>query len=131
DLELLIDDRLDARAVRALDDGALLRAEHALIATAREQRIEARHRLHQLHTVLLGLEPLVDLQERDDALLLPQILRTALSFDVAIHRVLEEDRADDAAVESRARHDTRPHFMNAIEHLRIVAIRILADAVRP
>ena len=61
--------------------------------TARvEQRVEPRHRLHQADAVLLGLEPLVDLQEGDDAALLPQEGRDRLSLHLAVHRAFEQDR---------------------------------------
>src|SRR5690606_18416662 len=130
DLELLIHVCLDALRVRALDERPLLRAEDALLTTAREQDVEAGHRLHQLDTVLLRREPLVDLEERHDALLLPQVLRSALPFHLAVHRVLEEDRTDDAAVERRTRHDARAHLVDPVEHLRFIAVGILAHAVR-
>ena len=47
--------------------------------TARvKQRVERRHRLHQADTVVLGLEPLVDLQKGNDAPFLPQESRNRL-----------------------------------------------------
>ena len=58
-----------------------------------EQRIEPRHRLHQADAVVLGLEPLVDLQERDDAAILPQEGRNRLSLRLAVHRAFEQDGA--------------------------------------
>src|SRR5690606_40688852 len=69
-------------------------------------------------------------EERHDALLLPQVLRSALPFHLAVHRVLEEDRTDDAAVERRTRDDARSHLVDPVEHLRFIAVGILAHAVR-
>ena len=56
-----------------------------------------------LHAVLLVGEPLVDLEERDDLLLLPQVLGGGVPSIVAVHRLLEQDRAEDAVAVERRR----------------------------
>src|SRR5690606_20279972 len=82
ELELLVDDGGDARLARLLDDRALLGAEHAVAGGPGEELVEAGDRLHELDAVGLLLEALVDLEEGDDALLLPQVLRRALAADL-------------------------------------------------
>src|SRR3546814_14637728 len=50
--------------------------------------------------------------------------------DLAVHRHLEEDGAQDlAAVEARALDDPAAHLVDAVEHLLLVGVRVLAHAV--
>src|SRR5690606_15568707 len=73
---------------------------------------------------------LVDLQERHHALVLPQVLGGALAVDLAVHRLLEEDRPDDAvAVERRVGDDAGPHLVDEVEHLVLAGVLALVDAV--
>src|SRR6478735_6510683 len=130
DLELLVHDRLHTTRVRELDDRAHLGAEDALAQRALEQVVETRHRLHDLHAVGLVGQALVDLQERDHLLHIPQELRRALALDLAVHGPLEEDGAEDArAVEARAGDDPAPHRVHAVEHLVVAGVLALLDAV--
>ena len=48
DLELLVDDRLDAVGIRRLDDRAHLRAEDAVASSRARAGVEVGHRLHDL-----------------------------------------------------------------------------------
>jgi hypothetical protein len=57
-----------------------------------EQLAERVDRLHQPHAVLLGGEPLVHLEERDDLLLGPQVPRRRDTLHVPLHGLLEQDR---------------------------------------
>jgi hypothetical protein len=67
-----------------------------------KQRVEAGNGLHHLHAVGLVRQSLVHLQEGNDVLDGPQVIGRAAAFHVAVHRLLEQDRAEDAvAVESR------------------------------
>ena len=130
DLELLVDDRRHARLVGALDHRAHLRAEDVVRPRALQERAKAGDGLHHLDAVLLVGEPLVDLQERDDLLLVPEELRRALALDLAIHRVLEQDRAEDpVAAERLRRDDARPHLVDLREHLVVAGVLGLFDAV--
>ncbi len=130
DLELLIDDCVDTGGVRLLDDRTHLGAEHALLDPTFEQGIEIRHRLHHLRTVDLISEALVALEERDDTLVVPQERRGTLTFDLAIHGHLEEDRTEDpVAVEGGARDDAAPHGVDHVEHLIVAVVLGLLDAV--
>ncbi len=61
---------------------------------ADEQRLEVRHRLHQLHAVLFFQQALVDLQEGDNAALFPEEGWNRLAVDIAIHGAFKEDGAD-------------------------------------
>src|SRR5690606_21316906 len=68
---------------------------------------------------------------RDDALHLPQVLGAAAALDLAVHRVLEQDRAHDTiAVERRARDDAGPHLVDAVEHLFFVRVGVFPDPVQ-
>ena len=64
-----------------------------LATGALAQCIEVGDRLHQLNAVDFVLKPLVDLQERDNAAF-PEQRRDRLAIGVAVHRPLEQDRAD-------------------------------------
>jgi len=82
--------------------------------------------------VALVLEAVVDLEERHDPLVLPEVLGGALPPDRALHRHLEQDRPEDpVAGEGGARHDARAHGVNQVEHLRLVGVRRLRDAIEP
>ncbi len=63
--------------------------------TARSQQLgEATDRLHHLGPVDGVGETLVDLQERHDVLDRPEVLGRSEPADLAIHRLLEQDRAE-------------------------------------
>src|SRR5690606_34810045 len=96
----------------------------------RKQRIEIVDRLHQLHAVALGGETFIDLQKWHDLLDVPQIVRRRPTFDLAVHRALEEYRTEDpVAVERRARDDSGSHLMDQIEHLLLGGPGAFVDAV--
>jgi hypothetical protein len=96
-----------------------------------EQRAEIRHRFHDLGTVLHVGEALVDLQEGHDVLDVPQVARRRLSVDLAIHRVLEQDGAEDPiAVECRRGDDPGTHFVDDGEHLVVVGPGVLGNAIQ-
>ena len=101
------------------------------VSAARGEKLrEARDVFHELNTVLLGLQTLVDLEKRDNILLLPEVGGGGDSFDTAVqYRVFEEDGADDAvAREGSACDDSRPHVVDETVHvLRISAY--VGDAV--
>ena len=93
--------------------------------------VELRHRLHQLDAVLLVLQALVDLDEGHDALV-DQRLRGRLSVDRAVHRPLEQDRADHlAAAEAGRGDDPRAHLVDEVEHLLVAAPCALLDRRSP
>ena len=131
DLELLVDDGADAVSIRLFDDGAHLRAKDVTLVCAVKQVVEPRDRLHELNAVLLVGKSLVDLEDGDDALLIPEEISGKETVDLAIHRVLEEDCREDAAlVERRALDDARAHLVDACKHLLLAAVGALIDAVR-
>jgi hypothetical protein len=75
-------------------------------------------------------QALVDLEERHDLLLLPQVGGRRLPADLAVHRVLEQDRAEDAvAAEARARDDARAHLVHEVEHLLLARPSLLVEPV--
>ncbi len=122
ELELLPRDRGDAGLRGEIDDRAHLGAEHAELHRPREQLVEVGHRLHQADAVLLRLEPFVDLDDRHDAPLLPQVGRNRLALRLAVHGALEQDGGDDpVAGEGGRGDDAHPHFMHELEHLGVVA----------
>ena len=108
DLELLVNDGADAVGVRLFDDGAHLRAENVACVRAVKECAEVRDGLHELDAVRLGRKPLVDLQDGDDALFLPEIVGGVEPVDLAVHCVLKEDGGKDfALVECGALDDAR------------------------
>ena len=131
DLELLVDDGADAVRIRLLDNGAHLRAKDMALVCAVEQFVEIGDRLHELDAVLLLRKPLVDLQDGDDALLIPEEICGKEAVDPAIHGVLKEDcREDLVFVEGGAFDDARAHLVDAREHLLVAVVGTLVDAVR-
>ena len=75
--------------------------------------------------------PLSTLRNGTTLLLLPEVLGGALAVDLAVHRPLEQDGAEDAvAVEGRALDDAGPHLVHEVEHLVVVAEGRLVDAVQ-
>ena len=90
-----------------------------------------RHRLHQLHAVRLGLEALVDLEDRDDVLDVPEVLGRRPPGDGPIHRVLEQDGREDAvALEGRAGDDARAHRVHEVASSRRRRTMRLGNAVQ-
>ena len=75
-------------------------------------RVDQREdRLHDSDPVLLGLETLVHLEERDDYLLLSEVFRRRNALDLSIHRVIEQDLSDYSfarEVAERARNGLAP-----------------------
>ncbi len=130
DVELLVEDGGDAFGVVGLDDRALLGAEDALGPGLGQQLGQARDRLHHLHAVGLVLKALVDLQERHHGALVPQIGGGRDAVDLAVHRLLEEDRAEDAVVERGGLDDSGAHLVHQVEHLVLVGPLVLGDAVQ-
>ena len=130
DIELLVDDGCNAVLVRRVDDGAHLGAENALGDGPLKQRVEIRHRLHDLHAVLFIRQALVDLQERHDAAGFPEILRGRHTIDIAVHGTLEQDRSHDlVAIKGRRLDDPRAHLVDQAEHLLIIRIGVFLDAI--
>ncbi len=65
-----------------------------------------------------------------DPLDIPQIVGRRPVFDVAVHRVLEQDRGENAvAIEARAGDDARPHLMHQRVHLLFVGPSALFDPI--
>ena len=129
-LDLLVDDGGDAVLVGVLDHRPHLGAEDAVLVRPLEQLVEGVDRLHQLDAVALVGEALVDLEERHDLLLLPQVARGRDAEHVPLHRLLEQDRAEDAgAVEGRAGDDAGAHLVDEVEHLGLGVVAALVDAV--
>ena len=129
-LELLADDRLDPGVIGLVDDGAHLRAEDAFGHGLLEQRREPRHGFHQLCAVILTGQSVIHFHERHHALVVPQIIRRWLAFNVPVHGAFEQNRPENAvAVEAGRGDDAGAHLMDQREHLFIVGPRTFLDAV--
>ena len=130
DGELLIDVRGDALGVGRVDHRAHLGAEDTLRDGAFQKIVQIAHRLHHLNAVGLVHQPLVALQERNHALVFPEIGGGGLALERAVHGHLEQDRADHLlAGEGRGAHDARPHLVDQVEHLGFRAVAVLVDPV--
>ena len=130
DLELLVDDGADAVGVRLFDDEAHLCAEDVTLVRAIKQCVKPRDGLHELNAVLLVGKPLVDLEDGDDALLIPEEIGGKEAVDLTVHCVLKEDcREDSALVERGALDDAGAHLVNARKHLLFTVVGALVDAV--
>ncbi len=132
DFKLLVNDGLDALCIGLVDHRAHLGAEHAVFVGFLEQRVQVGNGFHQLNTVFFASQALVDLEEWRDVLDIPQVGRRGLSLDLAIHRHLEQNGAENAvAAERRARDNARTHLVHDVEHLVFAGPGIFADAVEP
>ena len=132
DLELLGGDGGDALGVGHLDDRRIF-VPNTPLATARASRSSRpADGLHDLRAVGLVGQALVDLQERHHLLDAPEVLGGALALDLPVHRLLEEDRPEDAVtVERRAGDDAGAHLVDEIEHLVVVRPCRLVEPVEP
>ena len=96
-----------------------------------EQRIQLRHRFHDLGSVLLIRQTFIDLEEGHHFLHFPQVVGSRLTFDVTIHGVFKQDGAHYAlAVESRAGDDAGAHLVNDPVHAFFIGPCIRLDAVQ-
>ncbi len=101
-----------------------------MLLRALKQVIEGVDGLHELHVVLLVGQPQIDLQERHDVLLLPQVLRCGDSGHVSFHGLLEQDRRENTrAIKRRAGKHAGSHGVDQVEHLGVVAVAVRLDAV--
>ena len=75
-------------------------------------------------------KPLIDLDERHDVFLLPQKRGGVLAVDGAVHRLLEKDGGQDLlAGEAGTQDQSRAHLMDEVEHLLVVAVFVLGNAI--
>ena len=96
-----------------------------------EQRGKRGHGFHQLDAVLLSCKALVHFQKRHNAFDVPKIVRCRLPLDVPVHRVLEQDGANDSlAGEARAGNHARAHLVHDRKHLVLVGPRTFFDSVK-
>jgi hypothetical protein len=106
-----------------LDEGAHLGAENAQLHRPSKQRVEFRERLHQIDTVLLGVESLVYFKKRDNPPVCPQEGRHGFVVRLSVHCGFEQNcRNDLVSAESRRGHDAHAHLMHELEHLGVAAI---------
>ena len=130
DVDLGFEDGADAVGVRLFDDEAHLCAEDVTLVRAIKQCVKPRDGLHELNAVLLVGKPLVDLEDGDDALLIPEEIGGKEAVDLTVHCVLKEDcREDSALVERGALDDAGAHLVNARKHLLFTVVGALVDAV--
>mmetsp|Transcript_48297 Transcript_48297/g.89554 ORF Transcript_48297/g.89554 Transcript_48297/m.89554 type:complete len:206 (-) Transcript_48297:353-970(-) len=116
-LELLVDDGLDAINVSGLNDRAHLGSKHVLTDGLLQKFIEPGDRLHELHAILLFRKAFVALDEGHDALLFPQVLARREALDLAIHGVFEENGSDDLfARKGRAGDHASAHLVHHVVH---------------
>ena len=128
-LELLGDHGGDAFGIGRIDDRAFLGAIDAKLPGPRQQRVKLGHRFHQLDAIGLVLKALVDLDEGNHALG-GQRRRGRFAVNLAVHRPLEQDRADDLfAGEGGRRDDPGTHLVDEPEHLFFAAPRVRLYAI--
>ena len=131
ELKLLLYDIPDPLLIIIEDDRALLGAEDMPLPYGMLQRlIQSGNRLHQPHMPLLLLQSPVNLQEWDDMLFLPEIIRCVFPVDLSIHRILEKDRRQNP-IRGKCGifDDPRPHLMDQIKHLLIPMVLCLIDSI--
>ena len=130
DLELLRDDRGDARVVGEVDDRTLLGAEHA------ERLGRGRAARRGPGIGFISWTPLASSSSPLSILMNGTTPRSisacgaGLPSTVAVHRPLEQDRADHlAAAEAGRGDDPRAHLVDQAEHLLVVRPCVVLDAI--
>ena len=126
--ELLVNDGSDTRFASLLDHRTHLGTEDPFGSTTVQELFQARVGLHQLDAIRLVGQSLVDLEERNHTLGIPQVLGRGATIDLTIHRALEKD-GPEVTAEGRAGDDAGPHGVDLVEHLVIAGIRIRINAV--
>mmetsp|Transcript_25608 Transcript_25608/g.65313 ORF Transcript_25608/g.65313 Transcript_25608/m.65313 type:complete len:268 (-) Transcript_25608:143-946(-) len=130
DVELLLHNGLDALLVEVLDHRSLLGAEDASGHAAIQQVVQRRHVLHQLHSILLLGQTLVDLQEGHHPLVLPEVCRRRKAADLTVDGPLKEDRSHDTGtVELLVLDYATAHLVHLIHHLHLSRVREMTHAV--
>ena len=129
-LKLLVNNSMDALSVSSVNNRTLLGAEDALLDATVEKLIELRHGLHDLNVVLFVGQTLVDLEKRNDTLLLPEVLGGRNAFNLAVHRHFEQDGCEYLlGGEGWRGNQTATHSVDKIKHLSIRGICVILDAV--
>ena len=120
--ELLVDNLFNASFVIIQDNRALFGTEDVLVLDgAMQQLVEAGNRLHETNVAVFVSQALINLENGNNALLLPQVITGGDSLDLAIHRHLEQDRRENmVASKRRAGDDPGPHLVDEIEHLVLI-----------
>ena len=104
-------------------DRAHLGAENAFAGGMCQKRIKVGHGFHQAHAVGFILKAFVNLEERHNAALLPQIGGGGLATDLAVHCHFKQDRANHPVSGKGGRlRDARAHGMDQVKHLGLRAI---------
>mmetsp|Transcript_81553 Transcript_81553/g.212093 ORF Transcript_81553/g.212093 Transcript_81553/m.212093 type:complete len:208 (-) Transcript_81553:8-631(-) len=130
--ELLLNQGPDAICFRQLDGGACLRPEDTRRSCGLKQLPEAGDVLHKLDSTFFVCQAFVDLQERHDPLLLPQVSRGWQVADASVEGILKQDGGDDArAVEGRATEDAAAHLVCLVQHFRLPEVVADTDPVKP
>ena len=130
DIELLRHDGGDAFRIGGMDDRAHLGAEDALGNGALKQMVEIRHRLHHLDVIGFVGEALVDFQEGNNLVFVPEIFSGRRAVDFAVHGALEQDRADDfLAIEGGGLDDAGAHLVDQAEHFLVIGIGVFIHAI--
>ena len=116
--------------VGLLDNRALLGPVDALLDGTLEELVKVRDGLHQLHAVSRVGEALVDLEDRNNSLVFPQIGGGGLAADLAVHGLLEQDRGEHpVAGEGRAGYEPGARLVDHVEHLVFALVLALVDAI--
>ena len=130
EIHLLADIVGDALLIGFMDDRAHLRAEHAQFLGPRAVFRQRRHLFHQLHAVFGVVHALVDLQKRHDAAARQQGGNGRAVFRTTLHRLFEQDRADDPPVGKAGRFDdAAAHLVNPGEHLLVAVPLAILDTI--
>ena len=95
DFKLLIHNLFDAHRVSLLNHGTHLSSENMPLHRTYKEFIQPRNRLHQPDSVRFLCQTLIHLQDRDDTLLLPQVIRSQLIPNLPLHGILKKDGCQD------------------------------------
>ena len=90
DFKLLVYDFLNALFRRFFNYAAHLGAEDMpLVTGAGQQLVQTGNGFHQLHAAFQVHKSLVDFQNRDDALYVPQVICRKFVVDLAVHGIFK------------------------------------------
>ena len=113
-----------------VDDGAHLGAEDAELRRPREQRVEIRHRFHELTPSFSASSPLSTLRKGTTPAILPQEGRNRLSF--ASPSIVRSNRIAPmtlSPVKAGDGHDAHAHLVHQPEHRVVAAVGAVGNAV--
>ena len=95
DFKLLVHNLFDSHRICLLNHGTHLGAENMALHRTPKEFVQSRNGLHQPDSVRFLRQALIHLQNGNDSLLLPQVIRSQLIPYLPLHGILKKDGCQD------------------------------------